>query len=82
MAGESHPCDGKPLPMDMEPGVYFWCSCGLTSFPPFCDGSHKGSGFQPVRLELTEPRRVWWCQCRRTQSPPLCDGSHKGPADG
>ena len=27
---------------------YFWCSCGKSSKQPFCDGSHKGSEFNPV----------------------------------
>ena len=24
---------------------YYWCSCGKSSKQPFCDSSHKGSGF-------------------------------------
>ena len=35
---------------------YFWCSCGKSSKQPFCDGSHKGSEFNPVvyKAELTK----------------------------
>ncbi|MBM4248373.1 MAG: CDGSH iron-sulfur domain-containing protein [Euryarchaeota archaeon] len=29
-----------PYLMVMNPGVYFWCSCGGSKTPPFCDGSH------------------------------------------
>ena len=27
---------------------YYWCSCGKSSKQPFCDGSHKGTGFKPL----------------------------------
>ena len=27
---------------------YYWCSCGKSSKQPFCDGSHKGTEFNPV----------------------------------
>jgi CDGSH-type Zn-finger protein len=70
-------CDTKPLPLEVEAGVHFWCSCGLSSHQPFCDGSHKGTGLQPVRFECAEPTTVWWCQCKHTANPPHCDGSHK-----
>ena len=29
---------------------YLWCSCGLSSKQPFCDGSHKNSEFSPVKF--------------------------------
>lgn len=28
---------------------YFWCACGLSNKQPFCDGSHKGTDFTPVK---------------------------------
>ena len=31
---------------------YFWCSCGKSSKQPFCDGSHKGSEFNPVEYPV------------------------------
>ncbi|OXE35441.1 MAG: hypothetical protein CGW95_13775 [Phenylobacterium zucineum] len=31
-----------PFAVDVEAGQdYWWCSCGLSSRQPFCDGSHK-----------------------------------------
>ena len=30
-----------PAVLDLEPGTYWWCACGLSSKQPFCDGSHK-----------------------------------------
>jgi len=66
-----------PCKLEMEPGVYFWCACGKSSKQPFCDGSHKGSSFTPIKLEITEKRRVSWCACKQTKKAPYCDGSHK-----
>ena len=70
-------CDTKPMPLEMEAGTYWWCSCGRSAHQPFCDGAHKGTGMQPVKFELTESKKVWWCQCKQSGKPPLCDGTHK-----
>ncbi|WP_232325192.1 CDGSH iron-sulfur domain-containing protein [Microbulbifer agarilyticus] len=56
---------------------YFWCVCGKSESQPFCDGSHKGSDFSPVKYEATENKKVFFCGCKQTGTPPLCDGSHK-----
>lgn len=69
-------CDRKPLVMEVEAGVHWWCSCGRSDHAPFCDGSHKGTGLQPVRIELAEKTVVSWCQCKHSGTPPTCDGSH------
>lgn len=66
-----------PYALELEAGEYWWCACGRSSNQPFCDGSHKGSEFTPVRLELAEKTRVWLCGCKRTGKPPHCDGTHK-----
>ena len=55
---------------------YFWCSCGLSSKQPFCDGSHKGSQFQPMIYKAEQTKKVFFCACKQTYDPPLCDGSH------
>jgi len=70
-------CDRKPLGQDMEPGTYWWCSCGRSATQPFCDGSHKVCSLRPVKVEIIEPGKVWWCQCKATGQAPFCDGSHK-----
>ena len=77
MADEPRVCDSKPLVLVVEAGVHFWCSCGLSSHQPFCDGSHKGSAFQPVKLLAEKSETLWLCGCKRTAAAPRCDGSHK-----
>ena len=67
----------SPFVQKLEPGSYWWCACGRTGHPPFCDGSHKGTGLQPVKFETTVQTTIWWCQCKHTKTPPLCDGTHK-----
>ena len=77
MAEEPIVCDTRPMAVEVEPGKHFWCSCGRSSSPPFCDGSHKGTGLQPVMVEVDEKKTLYFCQCKQTAKPPLCDGSHK-----
>lgn len=67
-----------PLPVDVESGKnYFWCSCGKSSKQPFCDGSHKGTDFTPVKYTAEKDGKVFFCACKRSAKSPLCDGSHK-----
>ena len=55
---------------------YFWCSCGLSSKQPFCDGSHKNSEFSPVKFIADETKKMFFCTCKQTNNQPFCDGSH------
>lgn len=67
-----------PYGVEVEEGKsYFWCSCGKSSKQPFCDGTHKGSDFAPVKYVATESKKVFFCGCKVTANQPLCDGSHK-----
>ncbi|MDX8412726.1 MAG: CDGSH iron-sulfur domain-containing protein [Mariprofundales bacterium] len=63
--------------MELEPGTYYWCSCGKSANQPFCDGAHKGSKFTPQPFEITETKSVALCQCKRSKNPPFCDGAHR-----
>ena len=60
-----------------EPGEYWWCACGRSAQQPFCDGSHRGTGLAPVRVQITEASNLAWCACKHTGGPPFCDGSHR-----
>ncbi|MGK0298604.1 MAG: CDGSH-type Zn-finger protein [Gammaproteobacteria bacterium] len=66
-----------PIPIEVEAGKsYFWCSCGKSSKQPFCDGSHEGSDFTPLKYDATETVTKYFCACKHTDSQPLYDGSH------
>ena len=67
----------SPIVQEMPPGTYWWCTCGSSKNQPFCDGSHKGTGFAPRKTELTERQTVAWCACKHLKNAPFCDGSHK-----
>ena len=68
--------------MELRPGTYCCCTCGLSEDQPFCDGSHHGTDWVPVDLTIEETRRVGLCACKQSKNPPLCDGAHKTlPAD-
>lgn len=67
----------KSVRLTLAPGVYWWCSCGRSATQPFCDGSHKGTDFLPLKFEIEQEREVFLCQCKHTKTPPHCDGSHK-----
>jgi CDGSH-type Zn-finger protein len=68
--------DTKPVVMALEPGDYWWCSCGQSANQPFCDGAHKGTEFTPVKFTVDEPKKMALCLCKHTENAPLCDGSH------
>jgi CDGSH-type Zn-finger protein len=33
---------------------YYYCTCGMSANQPFCDSSHKGSLFKPIKFSLDE----------------------------
>lgn len=67
-----------PIGVEVEAGQsYWWCSCGQSNKQPFCDGSHKGSEFTPVKFDAIETKKLYFCACKATANRPLCDGSHK-----
>ena len=69
--------DVKPCVLELEPGTYAYCTCGLAKEQPFCDGSHAGTDFRPQVFEVTEMKRLAVCQCKMTREAPYCDGVHK-----
>ena len=69
--------DQHPIVLELEPGTYYWCSCGKTQDQPFCDGSHEGTTFLPIEFKIEEKKEVTLCNCQRTSDGPYCDGSHE-----
>lgn len=67
----------SPIALELEPGRYWWCTCGRSTRQPFCDGSHRDTPFLPLAFEIEATTKVWLCACKRTRTMPYCDGSHK-----
>lgn len=66
-----------PIAIEVEEGKsYFWCTCGQSSKQPFCDGSHKDTGFSPLKWTAEEDGKKFFCACKQTGKDPFCDGSH------
>lgn len=80
----------KSIKLELEPGVYYYCTCGESTNQPFCDGAHNkinldvDSGksvceelFKPLEFTITEKKTYAFCSCKRTEKAPFCDGYHK-----
>lgn len=67
----------RPMLAEPEPGVHAWCACGRSANQPWCDGSHAGTGIEPVRFETTRRSgTLWLCGCKQTRNAPFCDATH------
>jgi len=77
MADTPHIAQKEPIAVEVEEGKnYFWCACGQSKNQPFCDGSHKGTDFNPVKYTAEASKKVFFCGCKHSSKAPLCDGTH------
>jgi len=68
--------DTKPREVTLKAGEHHWCACGRSSSQPFCDGSHRGTGIEPLGFTVDKAEQAYLCMCKRTKNPPYCDGTH------
>jgi CDGSH-type Zn-finger protein len=85
---EADPPDTAKLPVLAQPGPYevevvegrryLWCSCGLSATQPWCDGSHEGTGFEPIAFVAPLSAVFHMCGCKRSENKPYCFGTCRG----
>ena len=44
----------SPIVKDEKSGTYYWCACGQSKNQPYCDGTHKGTTFSPMKVEVAD----------------------------
>lgn len=77
MDGQAKVAQLGPYQVHLQAGqTYLWCVCGNSSRQPFCDGSHNGSTFTPLRFTAETSGVFNLCGCKATDDKPFCDGSH------
>jgi CDGSH-type Zn-finger protein len=68
-----------PFPVQVEADQqYLWCSCGRSASQPWCDGSHAGTGFEPIEFVPPLAAIFHMCGCKRSQNKPYCFGNCRG----
>ena len=69
----------SPYVVQVEEGKrYVWCACGLSGTQPWCDGSHEGTGLEPIAFEAPLTAEFHMCGCKRSDNKPYCFGNCRG----
>lgn len=77
MAEQRIAAQAGPYQVALEQGkAYFWCRCGRSAKQPYCDGTHKGTGIEPLRFVALKTATENICGCKSTDDEPFCDGTH------
>ena len=67
-----------PMMLDIEKDeTVYICQCGKTQNPPYCDGSHRGTGKGPYEYTAKVKEQLYLCRCGKSSDIPFCDGSHQ-----
>ena len=66
-----------PFLVELKAGrTYYWCACGRSRKQPFCDGSHAGTGIEPLKFTAQADQEAVLCGCKHTGTAPFCNGAH------
>ncbi len=55
----------SPYVVELELKDYWWCACGRSQNQPFCDSSHKGTEFKPVKFTVNEKKNTGFVVAKR-----------------
>ena len=67
--------DNKPAKVNLTKGEeYYFCACGRSANQPFCDGSHKSTGFDDTNPDIpVQEVKSWQGKTIRTHfNPNVC----------
>ena len=69
----------RPYKNDLKEGEKFaWCTCGLSTNQPFCNGALKQTDdLKPLVIVAEKDETLFLCGCKQTGSGLACDGAHK-----